>query len=195
MNTVAFDSGFSPDYALVVNAYAGNHYLDFEDLAGTAKDAYLGTGAGSIFVSCVLSDDNTGLRAGFNDSNTGGITASSVVGADAVALGWEYELPFALLGVAAPTAGVVKVQAIVTGRMWESDPSSKWLSNQSLPGVRTNAQIQGQIGGGSLANYESVPGTQYLSYAYDIVPEPAVALMIAALLGLAARRSNRRTRT
>ncbi|NLF38345.1 PKD domain-containing protein, partial [bacterium] len=191
LNGLVLDAGFAPDFAIVINAWAAGFFLDFEELGGAAKDGYFGTGAGSIFVSRVLEHANTGLRAGFNDSNVGGITSSSTNGAASVTTGWEFDIPWSLIDVGLPTACVVKVQAIITGPMIESSAGTKWLSNQSLPGVNNATNIQGQIGGGSIANYDAVPGAQHASYAFEAIPEPAALACALLLVPACARRAAR----
>ncbi|MCX7005439.1 MAG: PKD domain-containing protein [bacterium] len=146
MAGVTFDAGFMPDYAVVVDTPSGGHNVNFEQLDGAAKDAACGSGAGDLNVARVLVHAGTGLRYGFNNSNISGITATGTNGAGSVSTGWEMELPFALLDILGPTAGTVKVQALITSTM---TPSSKWISNQSLPGIGNTAGIQGQLPSGT----------------------------------------------
>ncbi|GEM_PF-824747 len=143
---VTFDAGFMPEYAVIPNTYGGGHYLDFEQLDGSGKDGYYGTGTGDLNVARILVNANTGFRYGFNNSNVGGITATNTSGAGSVGTGWEMELPFELLDIMGPTTGTLKVQAIITSAM---TPASKWISNQSLPGIGNTAGIQGQLSSGA----------------------------------------------
>jgi hypothetical protein len=79
---------------------------------------------------------------------------------------------------------VVKVQAIITSRM---TPDSRWIANQSLPGVGGDSGVQGQLGTGRVGNYASVAGVQYLAYAYEAIPEPGCGLVVLALAVLMKR--------
>lgn len=147
MAGVKLETGFNPDFALVLNSYAAQCYVDFEELLGTAKDGYLGNATGNIFSSAVLSHANTGFKAGFNNSNTGGITATSVANAANVSTGWEFEIPWELLDIAPPAQGTLKIQAILAGQMWQgtANASTRRLTNQSLPGVHNDNRIQGSL--------------------------------------------------
>jgi PKD repeat protein len=176
MAGVTFDAGFAPDFAVIPNTYGGGHYVDFEQLDGAGKDGYYGTGTGDLNVSRVLVNQNTGFRYGLNNSNVGGVTASSTNGAGSVSTGWEIELPFELLDIVGPTAGSVRVQAIITSSMGSS---SKWISNQSLPGIGNTAGIQGQLSSGAPG------GDSVVAYA----PNPPVAGASCTITYNAAGRS------
>jgi PKD repeat protein len=177
MSGVVFDDAFAPDYAVIVNAYNGEFYLDFEQMGGTEKDGYYGTGSGDIFVSRKLEHGNNGFRAGFNNSNTGGVTAVSVDDAATADTGWEFELPWNLIDVQPPAAGTVKVQTLLTGPMWEGIQASRRISNQSLPGVSNNTAVAGVLGSETMGMavafepYPPVPGQQCV-ITYDSAGRP-----------------------
>ena len=189
MAGVKFDSEFNPDYAVIPNTYGGGHYVDFEQLVGTEKDGYYGQGEGDIFISRILVNENTGFRYGFNDSNVGGVTTDSVAQAGSVSTGWEMEIPFELIGIIPPTDGVIKVQAIITSPM---SSSSRWMSNQSLPGIANTSGIQGNLDdGGNVGDYTSAPGNQFASYEYESVPEPFyLSFIIFYLLMINCKKSH-----
>jgi len=179
MAGVKFDSEFLPDYAVIPNTYGGGHYVDFEQLVGTEKDGYYGQGEGDLNVSRVLVNENNGFTYGFNNSNVGGVTTDSVTQANLVSTGWEMKIPFELIGVEFPTSGIIKIQAIITSPM---SAASKWISNQSLPGIKNTAGIQGEAGTGNAGDYTSSPGNQYYSYEYDIIPEPVAIYYLSFII-------------
>ncbi len=176
---VKFDSEFLPDYAVIPNTYGGGHYVDFEQLVGTEKDGYYGQGEGDIFISRILVNENNGFTYGFNNSNVGGVTTGSVSQASSVSTGWEMEIPFELIDVELPASGIIKVQVIITSPM---SASSKWISNQSLPGINNASGIQGEAGTGNAGDYTTASGNQYLSYEYDVIPEPVAIYYLSFII-------------
>jgi len=148
MAGVRLETGFTPECALVVNAYGAGFYLEYENLLGSANDGFLGSAVGNIFSSSVVTHGATGFLGGFNDSNTNGITATAVTDAAGVTTGWEFEIPWALLEIEPPATGVIKVQALLAGQMLEgpANAATRRLTNQSLPGVQNDNRIQGALG-------------------------------------------------
>jgi hypothetical protein len=66
---------------------------------------------------------------------------------------------------------------------------SRWIANQSLPGVSNVSGIQGQLGTGSVGNYAGVPNDQYYAYEYEAIPEPhGIALLALLVLGFRGTR-------
>jgi len=148
MAGVKLETGFNPDYALVINASGAGYFIDFENLTGSAGDGYLGSGAGSIFISSTMTHGATGFSTGFNNSNTGGVTTTSVANAASVSTGWEFLIPWEMIGIEPPAQGTLKVQALMAGQMWEgpAQAATRRLTNQSLPGVQNDNRIQGPLG-------------------------------------------------
>ncbi len=162
---MVFDASFAPDRVLFVNAFGGNLYVDLYSLAsgGGGSKRYMGAGAVNSLAGGLYGGDNpNGLLVALCDSNTSGVTASSVANAAAATMGFEMELPWADLGMGGAGADVKLMAMIVR--------ADGFAGNQFLPGL-----------GGGRANLgyapfdlNSIPGTQYLTVSTSLatgVPE------------------------
>ncbi|HUJ09106.1 MAG TPA: PEP-CTERM sorting domain-containing protein [Verrucomicrobiae bacterium] len=182
MNGSTFSPGFSPNYMIDANDYAGTVYVDGFSLpnGGTAAQAYLGSfasGSSGTLGSLTLALINS--NGGGVDGSAG--TSEPGVGAT-VTTGMELAIPLSTIG---SPSGAIMVMADVNGG------GDGYLSNQFLPGLPGGT---GNVGGGgpytggssSQFNFGSTPG-EYFTVA---VPEPStIGLMLVGLLGaLAIRR-------
>ncbi len=183
MNGLTFDTGFAPDYALILNiANNGTLYVDSVTLptGGNGVGSFLGGGTSGS--NGVLNQDANGvnpagLLASFNNSNVAGVTGSSAAGASAVTTGIELAIPTSLIGNVTYGTGV-RVSAMIT------NGDGSYLSNQvlgGLPSGTANLETAGNV------NFNNYAGNQYFA-----VPEPAsMAAIGLGLVGLVARRRKR----
>ncbi|MEO5989755.1 MAG: glycosyl hydrolase 53 family protein [Candidatus Eisenbacteria bacterium] len=152
LDGLIMDSGFTPDVLLWLNGYGGNLYVDHVALAsaGGGTKRYVGSTAMNTGLPDLSGGNNTyGMQAAFNDSNSAGVTGSSVTGAATATQGLEAMLPWGDLFLAGPGADVRMMAMIV-------QPDGR-IGNQFLPGL-----------GGGRANLgyapkslRTVPGAQY----------------------------------
>lgn len=167
------DSGFTPDVLLWLNGYGGNVYVDHITLAtgagGTKR--YIGSTVMNTGASQLSGGNNTyGMQAAFNDSNSAGVTASSVTNAATATRGLETLLPWGDLLLSGPGAEIRMMAMIV-------QPDGR-IGNQFLPGL-----------GGGRANLgyapkslRTVPGAQYATLATNPLeaPQPATQVNLEA---------------
>jgi hypothetical protein len=174
MNGSVFSPGFSPNYVIDINDYAGTAYTDGFSLpnGGQASQAYLGgvpsNGAG------VYALDNLGpfsLALNNTHASTMGTANAALSGATsgaATTTGLELQIPLATIG---NPSGAVQVMADINGG------GDGYMSNQLLPGLPVGT---GNLGNGSPQfNFGSTPGEFFV-----VVPEPSsIALVVVGLLG------------
>jgi hypothetical protein len=170
---LTFDTGFTPDYAIIMNRGDGdnNYYVDFAELP-TAGGGFGGY-AGRITVpgpssgqpqigSGFLVDGLSGMPAielGYNDANIAGVSggdqAADPVAAAAVSTGTEFAMDLSALGI----TGNFKVMAFVNGS------GHDFASNQFLPGLPAP---QGNLGGDGTGTYTgNLAGINLNNYAGD----------------------------
>ncbi len=127
---LALDPGFSPDHMLFANLFNGTLYVDrYELLDGGGVDkTYVGQGTANDGNGDLTGGNNpNGIQVAIDNSNTDGITETTVERAPIPTTGIEMVLPFADLGI--PTGpGQVKLAAFFL------EPDGN-VSNQWLPGV------------------------------------------------------------
>jgi hypothetical protein len=202
-----FDSGFAPNYALTINSPGGsptdthnadfNSYMNYVNI-NTGVDGFLGYGnpgtPGTYNNNQSGSQNVLGISYGFNNSNTAGVTSTSVGNPSAVTTGFEFAIPLANIteaGQAAPST--VEVAAIMDNNGRDT------VYNQVTglqPGYNgANGSNNNSLGDPTYAgatNFNNDSGLQYVTIA---VPEPASAgLLGLASLGLIARRRSRTAR-
>jgi hypothetical protein len=173
MNGSVFSPGFSPNYMIDANDYAGTLYTDGFSLpnGGQAAQAYLGgvpsNGSG------VYALDNLGpisLALNNTQTSTMGAAGAALSGATSGAnttTGLELVIPLATIG---SPSGAVMVMADINGG------GDSYLSNQFLPGLPVGT---GNLGNNGQFDFSGTPGEYF-----TVVPEPStIGLVVIGLLG------------
>lgn len=173
MNGSTFSPGFSPNYMIDINDYAGTAYTDGFSLpnGGQATQAYLGgvpsNGSG------VYAPDNLGpFTVALNNTHTStmgtaGATLSGATSGTQTTTGMELQIPLNMIG---NPAGAVMVMADINGG------GDSYLSNQFLPGLPVGS---GNVGSPGSFNFSTTPGEYF-----TVVPEPSsISLVVVGLLG------------
>lgn len=206
---LTFDSQFSADYHLFGRWGGGAFEVDIVNRAGSTAGAELGNfgaatvGSGTGVQSGAILAGGTATTGadggmfltqdvpfGFNNTNTAGVTggdqAADALAAAAVATGFEFSV--ALADIGNPGLGDVILVHAVYG-----NGDNNFHSNQVLGGLPAPQGNLGGDGGGNFTgnlsgiDFNQFTGSQFFRVA--VVPEPgAVALALAAMAGVAARR-------
>jgi hypothetical protein len=146
------DSGFAPDWMLFANAWSGTIYLDqyaLQDIGGAEK-VYRGQGIVNSGQGLLSGGANpNGMRFALDNTNTAGVTDSSVKDAATAQTGIEIYLDLVDLGLTAAEVTGVKVAAFLL-------ESSGDVSNQWLPPVYVGAGSLGQA-----PDLGAYPGDQF----------------------------------
>ncbi len=146
------DAGFIPESMLFANASGGTIYVDHYTLlnGGGASKVYRGAGsvnAGNGFLSG--GTNSNGLEYAINNSNTTGVTGSSVANAALATSGFEIAIPLVDLGLAPGSADPIKVLAF----LMKSDGT---VSSQVLPPIGGSGVNLGQA-----PNFSAIAGNQF----------------------------------
>ncbi len=197
-NGMRFDTGFEPDYLLILRNGAGKFDLDYAIIGGGAtdfdsfEDVFGGTQEGSG-VTGPGANLGFSFMLGFDNSNTAGVAggtgAADQAAALAVTTGIEIGIPLAAIGN--PAIGTdVHISAMVNGS------NHDFLSNQFLGPLQPP---QGNLGGDGAGNWtgglsdidlNNFAGQQFFTV---VIPEPGSVLLLGlGLLGVA--RARRRVR-
>jgi hypothetical protein len=147
-----FDAGFRPDVLYHVNTIGGLVYVDHVSLpsTGLAVKTYRGSVALNAGRGVLGGGSNPeGIEVALDNTNTAGITGSSVAGAATATQGVEFRLPLAELGLPAGFTGSIGV-AVCLQR------ASGPLSNQWLPGLPA-----GTADAGLAADLRQAAGLQF----------------------------------
>ena len=132
LDATVFDAGFAPDSLFYVNTVGGLVYVDQVTLATSptlaTKDyrGNVGLNSGRGILSGGANPN--GIEVAFDDTNTAGISASSVKSAATATTGVEMRVPFADLGLPAGFRGQIAVVACI-------ERTNGVLTNQWLPSV------------------------------------------------------------
>ena len=198
-NGMTFDTGFNAGFMFsfthgnTTNAGANSEmYMDMSVFDGTNwTSAYMGridVGSGNAPDWNVGGGGSqpAGFQAMLNNSNTAGVTGSSVTGAELVSTGLEVKIPLTMLGNTT-WGNNMKIAAMINGA------NHDYLSNQVLGGF---ASGQGNLGGdGTGAFTGNVGGINFSQYAgnqYFAVPEPAsMAALGLGLVGFFGKRKRK----
>jgi hypothetical protein len=152
---LTMDTGFAPDHLFYINCASGNIYADQVALAsGGATKTYRGTGIVGSGVGALTGGINpNALLVAMDNTNTGGVTASSVTGAATATTGLEVRMPFADIALpldpAARAGRVVRIAAALV----RTDGT---LGNQWLPGCPS---ATGSLG--MAPNMNTIAGQQF----------------------------------
>lgn len=149
------DAGFVPEHMFFMNVSGSNLYVDQLALSpGTSVKTYRGTSvvnSGSGFLSGGV--PTAGVQAALNNTNTTGVTATSASNATLATTGLEMFIPYAVLGLADPPCGTLKVAAFISR-------STGSITNQFLPG------LQGRTGDvGTATDLATIAGSQHATVA------------------------------
>ncbi|MEA5557701.1 hypothetical protein [Nodularia spumigena] len=153
----ALDAPFAPDRLFFINTFGGNIYVDFATLTAgaTASKTYLGRGSvGSGEGTLIDGQGSQGVLVAMDNSNTSGVTGTSIENASGATTGFELFVPNSVLGIGSASCGrVLALATIVTGN------DGTW-GNQTLPGLPGDwsASILGRA-----PNLTTINGQQYLS--------------------------------
>ncbi len=169
-----FDAGFAPDHLFFLNTYGGTMYVDYLSLpsSGPGVKTYLGNNAVNSHSPTLTGGDNPyGIQASFDNTNTAGITGSSISGAPTATKGLEVLIPWPALGLSNGCGATFRVAAGIV-------LNDGTVTNQWLPG------IGGSMNNIGIApNLASVPGTQHatLNLAYTVTDATSALRMAAGL--------------
>jgi len=155
LDGTTFDAGFAPDALYYVNTVGSLVFVDRVALpnAGTlATKDFLGTvGLNSGNGTLAGGTNPNNVEVGFDNTNSAGITASSVAGASTATTGIELRIPFADLGLALDFTGTVTIAAFI--ERVDGTVSNQWLP--ALPAGSSDLGIAPNIG--------SIEGTQHVT--------------------------------
>ena len=155
LDGTAFDAGFWPDALYYVNTVGGLVYVDRVSLpaggALAAKDYRGNVGLNSGRGVLAGGNNPNGVEVGFDNTNTAGITSSSVSGAGTATTGVEFRIPFADLGLPVDYRGSVSVAALIQ----RVDGA---VSNQVLPGLPAAASDPGIA-----PDFATIAGAQFVT--------------------------------
>ena len=174
LNGLVMDVGFTPDVLLWINGYGGNVYVDHLALGspsgGTKR--YIGSTVMNTGLPDLSGGSNTnGMQIAFNDSNTAGITASSVANAATATRGMEALLPWGDLLMAGPGANV-KLMAMIV------QPDGR-IGNQFLPGLGGGGGINLGNLGYAPKSLRTIASTQFATVSTVVLDAPAPATALA----------------
>lgn len=147
-----FDAGFAPEYLYFVNAFGGSIYVDRVTLTSTGSTkTYRGTATLNSASGILTGGSNpAGLQVALDNTNTGGVTASSVTNAALATRGFEFFIPFAELNITPPLCDRLRVSALIVR-------TDGQLANQVLPGISgTSANL------GYAPNFTTIAGDQFV---------------------------------
>ncbi|HEX2838452.1 MAG TPA: alpha-amylase family glycosyl hydrolase [Phycisphaerales bacterium] len=154
---LTLDSGFAPGTLFYINFAGGNIYTDQVALtSGGATKTYRGSGIVGSGVGTLGGGTNpNGLLVAMDNTNTAGITTSSVTGAATATTGLELRVPYADIGL--PTDAAARAGRIVriAATLVRTDGT---LGNQWLPGCPSSTADLG-----TAPNMTTISGTQFAS--------------------------------
>ena len=168
-----FDAGFEPEGFLYANDAQGTLYVDHFFLAsegGASKDYRGAVAVDSGSGTLVGGNNPSGLEVALDNSNRGGVGATSAAGAEAVRSGFEWRIPFAELGYD-PSNGPLRLALAL---VWNDG----FWSDQFLP--RSSSS-----GLGYAPDFRTVGGDQFVTLSPGTAtgvevpsPPPALALRV-----------------
>jgi alpha-amylase len=158
---LTLDFGFEADFIVFVNAYSGTVYVDLYELDtfGGGIKRYVGNGTVGDGDGFLAGGSNpNGMLVALDNSNTAGVTDFDASQAGTATTGFEMSIPFADVGIDAPT-GTVRLFAML---LWNDG----YVGNQFLP------PLGGGLGnlGYTPVDLNDIPTQQYVSVALAALP-------------------------
>ena len=161
LDGTTFDASFSPDALYFVNTVNSNVYVDRVTLPrapALATKTFLGwVGLNSGRGVLAGGTNASGVEIAFDNTNSAGITASSVAGAATATKGVECWIPLSDLGLASGFNGLIGVSACI-------ERTNGALSTQWLPGLAPRSADLGVA-----PNLGSVSGQQFATVFVGIL--------------------------
>ncbi len=154
------DAGFAANSGYFVNCFNGNVFVDQVALSSTgAVKTYRGAGTVNSGRGTLAGGANAnGLLVAMDNTNAGGVTASSVVNAASATTGMEFLIPYADVGLPSDAAArqgrTVKVMASLIR-------SSGAFTNQVLPGLSFSS---GELG--MDPSFANASGQQFAQFTF-----------------------------
>lgn len=163
LSGTTMDTGFSPDHLFYVNFFSGAIYADHVFLTPSgATKAYLGSGIVGSGVGTLGGGSNAnGVLIAMDNTNTSGVSSSSVSGAASATKGFEARLPYAEVNVpASPGARAGQVVRVAV-TIVRTDGS---MGNQWLPGCPS-----GTSNLGIAPNLNATLGQQFALFMFPTI--------------------------
>ena len=161
LDGTTFDAGFRPDALYYINTVNSRVFVDCVTLATAptlASKVYRGSSALNSGSGVLTGGTNPNqLEVALDNSNTAGISATSVMTAPTATKGVELRIPFADLGLAADFSGALAISACIE----RTDGS---LSNQWLPALQPRSSDLGVA-----ANLNNTSGQQFTTLVVGVV--------------------------
>jgi glycosidase len=150
------DAGFAPNHIYFINFYNGAIYVDHVTVAvaGSLK-IYQGSGIVGSGAGILAGGTNpNGLLVAMDNSNTAGITSTSVAAAATATTGLEARLPYADLGVPLAAGARAGQRLRIAAGLVRVNGT---FGNQWLPGCPAST---GDLG--TAPNLNNIPGSQFV---------------------------------
>ncbi|QKG51716.1 hypothetical protein [Hymenobacter sp. BRD67] len=169
MSGIKFDAGFNADYLIGVSlkgtstggatptASLASINVYYATVGNSAGGAYVGKGTMAATSAPVTFGSSTGAVA-VNNSNTAGVSSTTVGNPGAVNTGLELMIPLAALGTSA-NGGDIKICAYINGGKRD------YLSNQVLAGLPSGTASLGSGNGAYTGGATPVSNVDFTAYA------------------------------
>ncbi len=159
LSGTVLDAGFAPDTMLWINTASGNVYVDQFALpaAGGTTKTYRGAGTVNSGHGMLNGGVNSnGMLIAMNNTNSAGVTSTSVVNAATATTGFELLLPYADIGMTGGPCETVRVAAFIART--DGTVTNQWLPG--LAGRTTNLGLHPDL--------NSISGTQFATYIANL---------------------------
>jgi hypothetical protein len=197
---LTFDNGFNPNYFFTMQAFGSNPtdsvnqdfniYSNYANI-NTGASGYLGNSKPTI--GTLTGSTSMGVEATYDDSNTAGVTGTSVPSQSALAAittGVEFSIPLSDITEAGQTLSTIEFTALITDTGGDNVYNQVTGLESGFPG--SSPGDSSSLGDPTYAtgtNFNNDAGLQYLSISVPAVPEPlSIGLLAVAGIPLLARR-------